>query len=123
MINMRKLKLLLVDDEKDFVKALAQRLGLRGFSVDVVYNGVEAITYLTDYQPDLIILDIKMPLKSGIDVLQWLTDNKSDTPVIVLTGYINEVEQKFIESSGVVELMQKPPDFSNLLLVINATLK
>ena len=65
-----KIKLLLVDDEKDFIESLAERLQLRDFDVKTALNGDDAIKLVNENEFDIIILDVKMPGKSGIDTLK-----------------------------------------------------
>ncbi|MDQ7784918.1 MAG: response regulator [Desulfomonilaceae bacterium] len=80
-------KVLLVDDEKDFVCTLAERLELRDIKVDVAFNGTEAIEKIEKHQPQLVVLDLLMPGMPGLDVLRWIEKRHPDTEVIVLTGH------------------------------------
>ena len=61
---MEKFKVLLVDDEEEFVKALAERLQMRDVGSDLAFNGEQALQIVKDQEPDVMVLDLKMP---GID--------------------------------------------------------
>ena len=67
---MRDMKVLLVDDEEEFVKALAERLRMRDLRSDTVFDGEEALSYVEDQEPDVMVLDLKMPGIDGLEVLR-----------------------------------------------------
>jgi len=82
-----KLSVLIAEDEDSFLKVLTTVLeATRRFTIFSCENGDEAIEALTKSRYDIIILDHKMPGKTGLNVLQWLNEQKLNTPVIVLTG-------------------------------------
>ena len=80
------LRILLADDEKEFVDTLAERLSLRGFAPYVVYDGISALQAATPEKPDVVVLDLFMPGLSGDEVLRRLKVLYPDLPVILLTG-------------------------------------
>ncbi len=82
-----KISVLVADDEESFLKVLTTVLeSTRRFSVFSCETGDEAIDALTRSRYDIIILDHKMPGKTGLNVLQWLHEQKVTTPVVMLTG-------------------------------------
>ena len=81
-----KIKILLVDDEKEFIKTLAQRLKIRNFAVTTVYSGQDAIDIVKENDFDVIILDVFMPEITGIDALKQINKIKPLTQIILLTG-------------------------------------
>ena len=83
-------KILIVDDEPDVVEMLQDYFELNGYSTLSARNGKEALAKVSK-QPDLILLDINMPRKNGLEVLQTLKSSKSKVKVLVLTVH-NEVE-------------------------------
>ncbi|MBF0321045.1 MAG: response regulator [Nitrospirae bacterium] len=111
---MKQLDILLVDDEKDFVEVLAERMKVRGFKVNIAYDGQEAIDYLKEKQPDVLVLDMKMPRKNGIDVMRWLNSKKIELPVLILTGYSSETEEEEAWKLGVFDILRKPPEIDVL---------
>ncbi|GAB5046552.1 response regulator [Thermodesulfovibrio sp. TK110] len=115
---MNKLKILLVDDEVDFVDTLSERLALRDYDVKAVSSAVEALPLLYSYSPHLIILDIRMPEINGIEFLKLLKKLNPSTEVIMLTAYGN---MNFVEDamkSGAVEYIIKPIDIRELIIKI-----
>jgi DNA-binding response OmpR family regulator len=110
-------KILVVDDEKDLVEVLTLRLEGSGFKVIVAYDGGEALKKVKEENPDLIILDIVMPVMDGFEVLARLRRDAQtkDTPVIVLTC---KGESKAIfkaQSLGATDYLIKPFEPSELL--------
>lgn len=79
--------ILLVDDDKDFLKMMSGFLGER-YRVAIVTSGMQAITYLAQNKPDLILLDFSMPVTSGPQVLEMIRSEPAtaEIPVIFLTG-------------------------------------
>jgi len=80
-------KVLLVDDEEQFVEVLAQRLEGRGFKVDAAFNGDDAIAFVDGHDVDVVVLDVSMPGRDGIETLQELKRIKPLVEVIMLTGH------------------------------------
>ncbi len=83
---MDNLKVLLVDDELEFVSTLAERLEMRNFVVSTANNGEKAIESVAAEPPDIVILDIMMPGMSGLAVLKRIREERPNMPVILLTG-------------------------------------
>ncbi len=81
------IKVLLVDDEEQFVEALAERLETRGFSVSKAFNGDQALTVLKDHPTDVVILDVVMPGKDGMETLHEIKIMNPLIEVIMLTGH------------------------------------
>ena len=88
-MNQNKLNLLLVDDEETFVKVLALHLKDNyGYCTTIAFSGREAIKAIEESRTgfDVILLDYKMPEMNGLNVLQWMLEQKNQTPVVMLTG-------------------------------------
>ena len=116
------LKLLLVDDEEDFRRATATALSRRGFEVTDAADGDEALAAIKHDRPDVVVLDLKMPGKSGIETLQEIRQLDASLPVIILTGHGNlEVAMAGIKLD-IVDFLQKPIDMEQLARRIRALL-
>jgi DNA-binding NtrC family response regulator len=120
---MKRIRILLVDDEKAFVDTLAQRLAMRNFDVEIAYDGAQAIQRLTERlkaesRPDVLVLDVKMPGIGGIEVLRWLRGVDTDLPVLIMSGYSSEKDEAEAEKLGVSEFLKKPPEFDHLIKCI-----
>lgn len=84
---MKKIKVLVVDDEKIFLDTLTQRLQTRGFEVQGVTNGKDCLDIMSRESFEAVVLDFKMPSLSGLEVLREIKKNWPETPVIMLTGH------------------------------------
>jgi len=115
-----KTRILLVDDEKEFVETLAERLRTRGFHVTEAYNGDEALEILKEYNFDVTILDVQMPGMDGIEALAAIKKLKPLTEVLMLTGH-GTIETA-IEGMkiGAFDFLLKPCKMDVLLEKINA---
>ncbi|MBW1953295.1 MAG: response regulator [Deltaproteobacteria bacterium] len=83
---MAKIRVLVVDDEVEFVSALAERLNLRGFETQTATSGEEALAIVKTYPPDVVLLDVLMPGMSGMEVLKRIKTKHPQIQVILLTG-------------------------------------
>ena len=115
-------KILIADDEPDILEIIQYNLQLEGYEVFTAKNGNEALDYAKKNQPDLIILDIMMPGKNGIDVcnLLRLQPSFNDTLIIFLTALSDEgTEIKGLES-GADDYLTKPVSPKVLVSKVNA---
>jgi DNA-binding NtrC family response regulator len=112
---MNKDKILLVDDEEEFTKVLAERMETRGLDVDTVASGAEALEQARDKPYDAVILDMAMPEMDGIETLKRLLDENPDLQVIFLTG--KATLQKGIEAVklGALDFLEKPVKLETLM--------
>ncbi len=83
-------KILVVDDEPDFCEALRDLLKGNGFSVTEAYDGEQALAAYKRERPDVVLLDIRMPGQSGLEVLKAMGQQSQDTLVIMTTA-VDEV--------------------------------
>jgi DNA-binding response OmpR family regulator len=117
-------KVLIVDDDKQIALLLASRLKANDYEVVVAYDAVQAVAKVFREKPDLILLDMKMPGGSGINVMENLR-NSADaalTPVIVITAYPSlEILQKAKEM-GAVDFISKPFKAEDVLSKIRMAL-
>jgi DNA-binding response OmpR family regulator len=115
----KDIEVLLVDDEQDFVDTLAERLQARDLKVDVVYDGKQAMTFLKEKQPDVIVLDLKMPGLHGIEVLRLIKKSYKDVQVIILTGHGTDKDEMEARRLGGFDFLKKPADLDLLVSKIN----
>ncbi|MCD6185076.1 MAG: response regulator [Deltaproteobacteria bacterium] len=104
------LRILLVDDEKEFVQTLSERLKMRSFASEIAYNGQEALDFTDQEDTEVILLDLKMPGIDGFEVLKKIKHNKPDIEVIILTGHGSEKDKKTCLDLGAFAYLQKPAD-------------
>lgn len=114
------MRLLLAEDEKELSNALCMILRHDNYSVDAVYDGNEALNYITSGEYDAVILDIMMPGMNGINVLKEARRRGCATPVIILTAKA-EIEDKVLGlDSGADDYLTKPFSSSELLARLRA---
>ncbi len=112
-------KLLLVDDEREYIQALSERLLMRDLHSATAYDGESALNILNEDEPEVIILDLRMPGIGGIEVLRQVKTNCPAVEVIILTGHGSETDRKLCLSLGAFAYLQKPVDIE----VLTTTLK
>lgn len=118
MKKKKDIKVLLVDDEVDFVDTLAQRLKMRELLVDVVYDGDHALSFIRRIEPDVIVLDLKMPGLHGIEVLREIKKSSPKIQVIILTGHGTEKDEAEAKKLGGFDFLRKPADLDLLVAKI-----
>ncbi len=112
-------KVLLVDDEKDFVLTLSERLISRNVGSYAVYDGQEALDFLSDEKPDVMVLDLKMPGIDGIEVLKKSKEKNPDIEIIILTGHGTDEDKNKCLELGAFAYLQKPTDIQTLSAAIH----
>ena len=108
------IKILLVDDEKQFVDTLSERLGMRGFEARVAYDGPEALKAV-EQPTDVIVLDLRMPGMDGFEVLRNVKKSNPQVQVIILTGHGGDAEEQTAYRMGAYNFLRKPMDIDELL--------
>ncbi|SFM63481.1 response regulator [Thermodesulforhabdus norvegica] len=120
---MEKIKVLLVDDEKEFVDALRERLEIRDLPSGVAYNGEQALQIVEDEIPDVMVLDLKMPGIDGMEVLRRIRKAYPEVQVIILTGHGSEKDEEEARRLGAFEYLQKPVDIDELVRLLRLAYK
>ena len=118
MSSQNKIKLLLVDDEIDFLQAIAERLALKDFDVIVASNGREAIAVAEKDLFDVAVVDFKMPGMDGTQILKVLKERHKYLEIIMLTGYATIDSAVECTKLGAFKYLEKPYDFEKLVEVI-----
>jgi DNA-binding NtrC family response regulator len=118
-----KVKVLLVDDEAEFAESLSERLELRLFEVKTTYSGNDALALVQDEEFDVIILDVLMPGKDGIETLTEIKKQKPLVQVIMLTG--NATVETAISGMklGAYVYLMNPTETEDLVNKINGAAK
>ncbi|MCJ2164506.1 MULTISPECIES: response regulator [unclassified Pseudodesulfovibrio] len=112
---MAPIRTLLVDDEDSFRSTLGKRLTRRGVIVEQAGSGEEALEKLEEFQPDVILLDVKMPGMDGLTALRKIKSASPQVEVVMLTGHANmEIAIEGMEL-GAFDYLMKPVEFEELL--------
>ncbi|MFH0782737.1 MAG: response regulator [Pseudomonadota bacterium] len=110
-----KAKILLVDDEEDFLSTLAERLETRGLKVTTATNGEQAVATSEKEGFDLIVLDLAMPGMDGLEALKRIKAKQPDAEIIILSGQGSIKTSIEAMKLGAEDFMEKPVDMSELL--------
>ena len=125
-------KILIVDDEQDLVEAMRYRLELEGYEVVSASNGFEALGAFELHGPDIVLLDVMMPLENGYRVSRTIREREAadggrSVPIVLLTARDlsddPEREKMFMEYTGADLVLYKPCDMDHLLGHIEELLK
>lgn len=111
-------RVLLVDDEREFVQTLSERLQMRDMGSAVAYDGESALELVREDEPEVIIIDLKMPDIDGIEVLKKVKNQRPEIEVIVLTGHGSEEDRRLCMELGAFDYLQKPVDINHLSQVL-----
>lgn len=120
----QKKKILVVDDEVNFLKILKLNLEAKGYVVVTAFEGEEALEKLMGEKPDVVILDIMLPKLNGDEVCRCIRSDPvfSKTPVIMLTGKDTDVDRIVARVIGADIYITKPVDFEQLNSAIKKVL-
>lgn len=120
----QKKKILIVDDERDIVKALTLRLQANGYHTVAAFDGVQGVFMAHKERPQLIILDIRMPAGDGFSVAEKLKESKrtSRIPILFVTGSPDRDAEERARALGARYFIKKPYDPEELLDAIRRAL-
>lgn len=113
-------KVLFVDDEREFVKTVSQRLISRDVGTYGVFDGMEALDMIAEDKPDVMVLDLKMPGLHGVEVLRRTKQAAPEIEVIILTGHGTTSDMEECMKLGAFAYMNKPVDIEELSATIKA---
>jgi len=120
---MENLKILLVDDEEEFVTTLAERLELRGLQARAASNGEDALHMIEADTPQIVILDVMMPGLGGLEVLKRIKAQNSQIHVILLTGRGSTKEGIEGMQLGAFDYLMKPINIEELIKKMQEAIK
>ena len=115
-----KFKILLVDDEKEFVESLSERLQLRDLDAEIAYDGEQALQAVKEGDPDIMVLDLRMPGIDGMEVLRQVRKTHPDLQVVILTGHGTDKDESQAQKLGAFAYMKKPVDIDSLVGTVNS---
>ncbi|MGM0442170.1 MAG: response regulator [Elusimicrobiota bacterium] len=110
-------RIIIIDDNKEFLDEVAEALKNNGYRVDSSTTGKEGLELVRENKPDLILLDLKLRNTSGFKVAETLKKNKdtADIPIIAMTGYFSKEDRKYaVSMSGIKKCLTKPFDLDIL---------
>jgi DNA-binding NtrC family response regulator len=116
-------KVLLVDDEREFVESLSERINMRELETKIAYDGEDALKQIQNEVPDVVVLDLRMPGIDGMEVLKRLKEDYPKVQVIILTGHGSDEDEKISKQLGAYDYFQKPTNINKLVKSINKASK
>ncbi|MFC1563591.1 response regulator [candidate division KSB1 bacterium] len=116
-------KVLLVDDEIEYVHTLSERLRTRSLESLVAYDGEEALNVIEEEEPEVMILDLKMPGIDGIEVLRNVKKTNPNVEVIIVTGHGSAKEKRITEELGAFAYLEKPVEIETLAKIMKEAYK
>ena len=119
----KKTRIMIVDDEVDFLDAMQYWLKVKGFEVETFSSGKEALKAIKKNPPTLIFLDIVMPEVDGIEVLREIRKFNKDLSVIMITAHSTPQRIQDAEDLGVVGYFMKADDFKQAAELIQRALQ
>ena len=120
---MDRMKILLVDDEHEFVTTLAERLELRNMNVSIAMDGEAALGVVENDPPQIVVLDVMMPGLNGLEVLEKIKAMDSKIQVILLTGHGETKDGIRGMQLGAFDYLIKPIDIDELIKKLNEAVK
>ena len=120
---MAKIKILLVDDEPDFLKLIGVRIKSWGYDLIKVMSGKEAVKAVRNKSPDIVILDYRLPEMDGITTLQKIREFDDKITVIMLTAYPNKDALKWSEKLNVSAFIPKLSAYSDTTSSLQAAIE
>ena len=108
-------KVLLVDDEEEFIDLMSQRLETRGLKVVTVASGEDAVSRVVDQSFDVAVVDLAMPGIDGIETLKQIKAERPDIEVIMLTGQATVKSGIEAMKHGACDFLEKPVDLNVLM--------
>ena len=118
---MRKSKILIVEDEENILDTLQLNLDLEGYALETAVDGEIALSKFDEFQPDLVILDVMLPKKSGYDVCREIR-GFSNVPILFLSAKGTTQDRIFGLKLGANDYLPKPFDLEELLLRVQVLL-
>jgi DNA-binding response OmpR family regulator len=115
---MSTFKVLLVDDEREYVTTLGERMEMRGLKPEVAFSGEQALRMLKQSLPDVMVLDLKMPGIDGLEVLRRVKKTYPQIQVIILTGHGSDRDEEAARRLGAFDHLHKPVDINDLVHIM-----
>jgi len=119
----KNIKVLVVDDEADFRRLMTFWLDSKGYSVIVASDGKSAIQLVKEEKPDVVFMDLKMPVMDGVEAIKKIRQFNKDIPIIIISAYIDDPKAGEAMSYGVSGVFYKGKDFKEGLSLLEAAMR
>ncbi|MCH7504274.1 response regulator [PVC group bacterium] len=122
-MNNKNIKVLLIDDEDDFRQLMKFWLESKGYSVLAASNGADGIELVKNDQPNIIFLDLRMPVMDGVATLKEIRTFDRDLPVIVISAFLDDPRAKEAMAFGISGVFNKAKNFDEGLTILEVALR
>jgi DNA-binding NtrC family response regulator len=112
---MAEFRALFIDDEEELVSTIIERLGYRGIEAAYVLTGQDGLKKMQEETYDVVVLDLKLPGMSGLEVLRTISKNHPGVPVLLITGHGSVANQEMEKPPEAFDYLAKPIDLENLI--------
>ncbi len=123
MAENKQIKVLVSDDEADFRELMSFWLKSKGYAVITAENGEQALQQAEKEKPDIIFMDLNMPVLDGADALKKLRESGNNVPVIVISAFVDDMKAKEVRKYGISGVFFKGKDFQEGLMLLEAALR
>ncbi len=120
---MEKIKVLLIDDEPDFIQPMGFWLQSKGYDVSSTIDSENGIKMVKKDKPDIVFLDFNMPTMDGIEVLKRIRKFDKDVPVVIISAYADQEKIKTAEPYGISGVFYKGTDYDKGLGLLETILR
>ncbi len=116
-------KVLIVDDEKDFLDIIAERILARGMDVSTATSAEDALKMVEEESFDVVIMDFMMPALDGFKAMKLMKAKRPEVQIILLTGNVPDEKRVEAKALGALDVIEKPPDLKDLIQKIKKAKK
>lgn len=117
---MKPMRILIVDDDRDFAESMADLVELNGHEAVLAYSGASALKIFRQNNIDLILMDIRMPGLNGVETLNEIKKHNPSIPVAMMTGYTDKPLIDSALDNGAITILDKPLNLEQLTQIINS---
>jgi len=119
----KKVKILLVDDEADFREPMGFWFKTKGYDIVTAENGAIGVEKVKSENPDIIFLDINMPVMDGVETIKTIREFNKDVPIIFISAYLDLEKIDEVKQYGISGVFYKGGEFEDGLALIEAALR
>jgi len=119
----KKIQVLVVDDESDFLQLMTYWLESKGYSVIVASNGERAVQEAKEKNPNVVFMDLRMPVMDGIEAIRRIREFNKDVPIIIISAYVDDPKTKEAIAYGISGVFYKGKDFEEGLSLLEVALR
>ena len=122
-MEQKNIQVLVVDDESDFLQLMTFWLQSKGYSVIVASNGEAAVEMVRNKKPNVVFMDLRMPVMDGIEAIKKIREFNKDVPIIIISAYVDDPKAKDATDYGISGVFYKGKDFEEGLSLLEVALR